>query len=91
MSFCDILMSVRGSNLAYPVNAHDRYWLVRTRRGGHVTWALAVPVGKHQRAAPEAYLSDVAEYYHLALGADPAFGGLSRNPAHPKADTVWGR
>ena len=25
MSFCDILMSVRGSNLAYPVNAHDRY------------------------------------------------------------------
>ena len=68
-------------------------WLVRTRRGGHVSWALAVPVGKHQaaRAAPEAYLSAVAEYYHHALGADPAFGGLSRNPAHPKADTVWGR
>ncbi len=68
-------------------------WIVRTRRGGHVSWALAVPVGKHQaaRAAPEAYLSAVAEYYHHALGADPAFGGLSRNPAHPKADTVWGR
>ena len=68
-------------------------WLVRTRRGGHVSWALAVPVGKHQaaRAAPEAYLSAVAEYYHHALGADPAFGGLSHNPAHPKADTVWGR
>ena len=68
-------------------------WFVRTRRGGHVSWALAVPVGKHQaaRAAPEAYLSAVAEYYHHALGADPAFGGLSRNPAHPKADTVWGR
>ena len=68
-------------------------WLVWTRRGAHVSWALAVPVGKHQaaRAAPEAYLSAVAEYYHHALGADPAFGGLSRNPAHPKADTVWGR
>ena len=68
-------------------------WLVRTRRGGHVSWALAAPVGKHQaaRAAPEAYLSAVAEHYHHALGADPAFGGLSRNPAHPKADTVWGR
>ena len=68
-------------------------WIVRTRRGGHVSWALAVPVGKHQaaRAAPEAYLSAVAEFFHHALGADPAFGGLSRNPAHPKADTVWGR
>ena len=68
-------------------------WLVRTRRGGHVSWALAVPVGKHQaaRVAPEAYLSAVAEFFHHALGADPAFGGLSRNPAHPKADTVWGR
>ena len=68
-------------------------WLVRTRRGGHVSWALAVPVGKHQaaRAGPEAYLAAVAEYFHHALGADPAFGGLSRNPAHPKADTVWGR
>ena len=68
-------------------------WLVRTRRGGHVSWTLAVPVGKHQaaRTAPEAYLSAVAEYYHHALGADPAFGGLSRNPAHPKADTFWGR
>ena len=68
-------------------------WLVRTRRGGHVSWTLAVPVGKHQaaRTAPEAYLSAVAEYYHHALVADPAFGGLSRNPAHPKADTVWGR
>ena len=67
-------------------------WFVRTRRGGHVSWALAVPVGKHQaaRAAPEAYLSAVAEYYHHELGADPAFGGLSRNPVHPKADTVWG-
>ena len=68
-------------------------WLVRTRRGAHVNWALAVPVGKHQasRKAPEAYLSAVAEYYHHALDADTAFGGLSRNPAHPKADTVWGR
>ena len=68
-------------------------WLVRTRRGAHVTWTLSIPVGKHQaaRAAPEAYLSAVAEYYHHALDADPAFGGLSRNPAHPKADTVWGR
>ena len=62
-------------------------WLVRTRRGGHVSWALAVPVGKQQaaRAGPEAYLAAVAEYFHHALGADPAFGGLSRNPAHPKA------
>ena len=68
-------------------------WLVRTRRGGHVTWTLEAPVGKHQaaRTAPEAYLTGVAEYYHHALGADPAFGGLSRNPAHPKADTLWGR
>ena len=38
-------------------------WLVRTRRGGHATWALAVPVAKHQaaRVAPEAFLSHVSE------------------------------
>ena len=23
-------------------------WLVRTRRGAHVTWTLSIPVGKHQ-------------------------------------------
>ena len=86
--------AARAAPEAYLSAVTDTYsWIVRTRRGGHVSWALAVPVGKHRaaRAAPEAYLSAVAEYYHHALGADPAFGGLSRNPAHPKADTVWGR
>ena len=54
-------------------------WFVETTRGAHVTWALAVPVAKHAaaRAAPETYLSHVAEYYHAALGADPAFNGCS--------------
>ena len=42
------------------------------------------------RAAPERYLSHVAEYYHAALGADPAFNGLGRNPAHPDAKVLWG-
>ena len=68
-------------------------WMVRTRRGAHVTWCLASPVGKHQaaRAAPLRLLSRTSEYYHHALGADPSFGGLGRNPAHPEADTLWGR
>ena len=67
-------------------------WFVETTRGAHVTWALAVPVAKHAaaRAAPERYLSHVAEYYHAALGADPAFNGLGRNPAHPDAKVLWG-
>ena len=67
-------------------------WFVETTRGAHVTWALAVPVAKHAaaRAAPETYLSHVAEYYHAALGADPAFNGLGRNPAHPDAKVLWG-
>ena len=68
-------------------------WLVRTERGGHLTWCLADPVGKHQaaRAAPEAFLTHISEYFHFALGADPHFGGLSRNPGHADADTIWGR
>ncbi len=67
-------------------------WFAETTRGAHVTWALAVPVAKHAaaRAAPERYLSHVAEYYHAALGADPAFNGLGRNPAHPDAKVLWG-
>ena len=68
-------------------------WITRTQRGGHCTWCLAVPVAKHgaARAAPEQYLARIAEYFHHALGADPSFSGLGRNPAHPDADTIWGR
>ena len=67
-------------------------WFVRTRRGGHVSWALAVPVGKHQaaRAAPEAYLSAVAEYYHHELGADPAFGACHATRCIPKPTPFGG-
>ena len=68
-------------------------WMVRTERGAHVTWCLEVPVAKHHaaRQGPETYLARVAEYFHHALGADPAFSGLGRNPVHPDADTIWGR
>jgi len=67
--------------------------MVRTERGAHVTWCLEVPVAKHHaaRQGPETYLARVAEYFHHALGADPAFSGLGRNPVHPVANTIWGR
>ena len=68
-------------------------WLTRTERGGHATWCLAVPVGKHAaaRAAPEQFLARIGEYFHATLKADPAFNGLGRNPAYLEADTIWGR
>ena len=71
-----------------PTNA--KVW---TRRGAHLGWFLADPVAKHQaaRAGPERYLARVAEYYHAAVGADPGFTGLGRNPAHAQAKTEWGR
>ena len=34
-------------------------------------------------------LSRASEYFHHALDADPAFGGLGRNPAHPDAGAQW--
>ena len=66
-------------------------WMVHTERGAHLTWCLARPVAKHQRArrAPETYLARTAEYFVHAVSADPGFGGLSRNPAHPDARTYW--
>ena len=66
-------------------------WMVFTERGAHLTWCLARPVAKHQRArrAPETYLARTAEYFTHAVSADPGFGGLSRNPAHPDAHTYW--
>lgn len=66
-------------------------WMVRTPRGGHLTWCLASPVAKHSaaRRAPETYLARVAEYYRFAVTADPAFSGLGRNPAHADARTIW--
>lgn len=68
-------------------------WLVRTRRGAHLTWCLASPVAKHDaaRRAPELLLAHVADYYGEAVSADPGFGGMGRNPSHPAADTIWGR
>ncbi len=71
-----------------PVN-----WMIRTQRGGHLTWCLADPVAKHKaaRAAPEQYLAAVSEYYAAAVCADPAFGGMGRNPTHRDAETIWGR
>ena len=68
-------------------------WMVRTRRGAHLTWCLASPVAKHDaaRRAPEAYLAKVGDYYAEAVQADPGFGGMGRNPAHPEAKTIWGR
>ena len=68
-------------------------WQVGTRRGAHLTWCLASPVGKHDAARPKPlrFLSRISEFYHHALGADPGFGGLGRNPTHPKADTFWCR
>ncbi len=67
-------------------------WLVQTRRGAHVTWCLADPVGKHRfaRVAPEQYLAHVNEYFSEAVSADPAFGGMGRNPTYKDAKTVWG-
>jgi len=67
-------------------------WLVPTERGAHVTWVLAAPVAKHAaaREAPRRYLTAVSEYFHHRLGADPSFAGLSRNPLHSDAGTVWG-
>ena len=71
-----------------PVN-----WMIRTQRGGHLTWCLADPVAKHKaaRAAPEQYLAAVSEYYAAAVSADPGFGGMGRNPTHRDAKTIWGR
>ena len=68
-------------------------WIVWTRRGAHLTWCLASPVAKHKaaRVTPEQYLAHVSEYYAAAVSADPAFGGMGRNPTHPNAKTVWGR
>lgn len=67
-------------------------WVTWTPRGAHLTWCLATPVAKHKaaRAAPERYLAHIAEYYHAALGADPSFGGLARNPTHYDQTTTWG-
>ena len=67
-------------------------WAVWTPRGAHLTYCLAVPVGKHDRAraGPERWLAATAEFYHATLGADPAFSGLGRNPAHPDAAVTWG-
>ena len=71
-----------------PVNV--RVW---TRRGAHLGWFLADPVGKHQsaRAGPERFLARISEFYHATVGADPGFSGLGRNPAHRDARTEWGR
>ena len=68
-------------------------WLVLTRRGAHLTWCLVSPVAKHQaaRIAPEQYLAYVSEYFATTVSADPAFGGMGRNPTHPNARTIWGR
>ena len=67
--------------------------MVRTPRGAHLYWCLAVPVAKHMNArqGPETYLQRVAEFFAFAVQADPAFSGLGRNPAHPDADVIWGR
>ena len=86
---CDVRQDLAaGLDVLPPYN-----WLIRTERGAHVTWCLAMPVAKHDQArtAPETYLVRVSEYYHHALGADRAFSGLGRNPVIEAADTIWGR
>ena len=67
-------------------------WRIETERGAHVTWCLADPVGRLEahRPAPQRMLARASEYFHHRLDADPAFGGLGRNPTHPDAETTWG-
>ena len=67
-------------------------WLIRTDRGAHITWTLLVPVAKHERArnAPIRYLDCIAEFFRHAVGADPAFSGMGRNPVHPSQTVDWG-
>lgn len=67
-------------------------WRIETERGAHVTWCLADPVGRLEahRPAPQRMLARASEYFHHRLDADPAFGGLGRNPTHPDAATTWG-
>ena len=86
---CDDRESMESGLLSLP----EPNWLTETKRGGHVTYTLAVPTLKHDaaRQKPLLMLRRISEYFHVQLGADPAFSGLGRNPEHPSQTTQWMR
>lgn len=65
-------------------------WVIRTNRGYHLAWALAVPVKKLNRKAC-AYLDRIREYFEWKVGADPHFKGMGRNPLDKSQDVRWMR
>ena len=59
----------------------------------HAVWTLAVPVHKYPKArrGPLDYLTAIAEFYALTLGADPGYNGvLVHNPVSSPYETRWG-
>ena len=59
----------------------------------HAVWTLAVPVHKYPKArrGPLDYLTAIAEFYALTLGADTGYNGvLVHNPTATDYETRWG-
>ena len=59
----------------------------------HAVWTLAAPVHKYPKArrGPLDYLTAIAEFYALTLGADPGYNGvLVHNPVSTPYETRWG-